>query len=254
MSIPMPFEPIILVWIMIVFLFAGTIKGVVGLGLPTVSLGLLVASIGLEPALALVVIPAFITNIWQAFGPGFFGPVLKRTWLFMLVIFVTIPLGTWLLTLLDARIVTAVLGLLVGAYAVHGLTRPAISISQKIERPFGIFIGFINGLTAGMTSSALPGIIYLQAIGLKKDQFIQALGIMFVSSSLMLTFTLSQASILTWELALFSLAVLPSTFLGMHLGQKLRNRLPEEQFRKATCLALGLLGLYLAVRSILALI
>ena len=49
-----------------VFVLAGTVKGVIGLGLPTVALGLLAASVGLERAMALMLVPSFVTNVWQA--------------------------------------------------------------------------------------------------------------------------------------------------------------------------------------------
>lgn len=52
------------------FLLAGSVKGVIGLGLPTVSLGLLAATLDLTTAMALLLIPSFVTNIWQAVVGG----------------------------------------------------------------------------------------------------------------------------------------------------------------------------------------
>lgn len=76
-----------------VFLLAGFIKGVIGLGLPTVSLGLLTAVIGLQPAMVLLIVPSFITNVWQALAGGHARAVLLRIWPFLLAAPATIWIG-----------------------------------------------------------------------------------------------------------------------------------------------------------------
>ncbi|NVZ80096.1 sulfite exporter TauE/SafE family protein, partial [Pseudomonas gingeri] len=47
------------------FLLAGTVKGVIGLGLPTVAMGLLGLAMVPAQAAALLIIPATLTNVWQ---------------------------------------------------------------------------------------------------------------------------------------------------------------------------------------------
>ncbi len=59
-------DPPTLIAIAVTFLLAGTVKGVIGLGLPTVSLGLLTAALDLTTAMALMIVPSFVTNVWQA--------------------------------------------------------------------------------------------------------------------------------------------------------------------------------------------
>ena len=54
------------------FLFAGWVKGVVGLGLPTIALALLAATVGLKEAIALMLIPSMVTNLWQGLAGGAF--------------------------------------------------------------------------------------------------------------------------------------------------------------------------------------
>ena len=79
------------VFIAAVFLLAGGIKGVLGLGLPTVGMGLL--SIVMTPvqAAGILVIPALVTNIWQvASGPALLS-LLRR---FALMIVATV-IGTF---------------------------------------------------------------------------------------------------------------------------------------------------------------
>ena len=64
----------LLIFIAAVFLLAGFVKGVIGLGLPTVSMGLLAAAMPPAHALAIVIVPGILTNIWQTFA----GPLFPR--------------------------------------------------------------------------------------------------------------------------------------------------------------------------------
>lgn len=54
-----------------IFLIAGMVKGVTGMGLPTVAMSLLGLMMSPASAAALLVLPSFITNVWQCFaGPS----------------------------------------------------------------------------------------------------------------------------------------------------------------------------------------
>ena len=75
------FDPATILAIAAAFLIAGTVKGVIGLGLPTVSLALLAVLIDLPTAMALLLVPSFVTNLWQAMVGGNGGAILRRFWL-----------------------------------------------------------------------------------------------------------------------------------------------------------------------------
>jgi hypothetical protein len=64
------------------FFIAGGVKGVIGLGLPSVSLALLTATLGLYEAMAILLVPSFVTNLWQAVVGGELRAILARTWPF----------------------------------------------------------------------------------------------------------------------------------------------------------------------------
>lgn len=97
---------------------------------------------------------------------------------------------------------------------------------------------------------AMPAVIYLQAIGLEKEDLVQALGLSFTVSSLALAVNLASASALNLSLGTASIGALAVACLGMWLGQLLRLRLRPETFRLVFLLGLLALGLYLIARSI----
>ena len=86
-------EPGILAAIAATFALAGLVKGVIGLGLPTVSLALLSATLGLPQAMALLLVPSFATNALQALSGGNAKTVLARIWPFLALATVTVWIG-----------------------------------------------------------------------------------------------------------------------------------------------------------------
>ena len=52
----------IIIYLLGVYFFAGCVKGVVGLGLPTISIALVAVVLGLTEAMTLLIIPSLVTN------------------------------------------------------------------------------------------------------------------------------------------------------------------------------------------------
>ncbi len=244
------FEPF-LILIAATFLLAGFVKGVIGLGLPTVSMGLLAVSMPPSRALAIVIVPAIVTNVWQTFVGPYLGDIIRRLWPLM----VGTALGIWLnadmLTGPYARYGTIILGLLLVIYAVIGLRKFTFSVARSNEKSIGGIVGLITGLVSAATGvQVLPSMPYLQAIGMEKDELVQALGVFFTVATLALAFNLTSAGLITAATALPGVVALAASFAGMFIGQAIRSRLHPEAFRRWFLVAMIFLGLYIAGNAI----
>jgi len=245
----------ILIAIMATFLLAGTVKGVIGLGLPTVSLGLLSVVLDLPSAMALLLVPSFMTNLWQALAGGHTVATLRRIWPFLFTATATVWLGAVALTRVDLQYLSTLLGLLLIAYATISLAGFRPSITQRQETWTGPVLGVVNGILTGMTGSfVVPGVMYLQAIALPKDMLIQAMGMLFLASTAALGVALQGNNLLTPELGWLSAAALAPAILGMVFGQRIRRRLSESQFRRIFFTALLLLGIYIVANAVYRLV
>ena len=245
------FDSVALAAIAGTFLLAGVAKGVVGFGLPTVSLALLTVAFGLPQAMALMLVPAFVSNVWQALAGGRPLALLGRIWPFLLMAGVTVWLGALALTRVDVQLLSALLGLLLVAYSVVSLAGLKLSLTARQEAWAGPLIGSVNGVLTGMTGSyVVPGVMFLQAIGLPRDQLVQAMGMLFLVSTLALGLALGGNDFLSLELGLASAAALVPALAGMALGQRLRQRLPERRFRQVFFVALLLLGGYIVAGAV----
>ena len=234
------------------FFLAGGVKGIIGLGLPTLSLGLLTASLDLTTAMALLIIPSFMTNLWQALAGGKTWELLERLWPFLLMATATVWIGATALTRFDLSLLSVLLGALLVSYSVLSLTGVRLSIASQREAWAGPLFGTANGILTGMTGSfVVPGVMFLQGIGLPREMLVQAMGILFTVSTLALALALHTNNLLTAEIGLVSaMAVIPA-LVGMVAGQQIRRRLSETRFRQLFFTAILLLGVYIILKTII---
>jgi uncharacterized membrane protein YfcA len=241
----------ILLFIAGVFVLAGFVKGVVGLGLPAISMGLLALVMPPADAASVLILPTVATNIWQmAAGPSL-KPVAARLWPVMLgVICGTLAGAGWLVDT-HGHYGTTLLGAALALYALSGLAAIRFTVGPATEPWLGPIVGLITGLVAAATGVfAMPAVIYLQAIGIEKEDLVQALGLSFTVSSLALAINLASVSALNLSLGPASIGALAVACIGMWLGQVLRLRLRPETFRLTFLIGLLALGLYLIARSV----
>jgi uncharacterized protein len=245
----------LLYFIAAVFLLAGFVKGVVGLGLPTVSMGLLAVTMAPSQALAIVIVPAVITNVWQTLVGSYLRDILRRLW----PLLAGTALGVWLnrgsLTGSYAHYVPIALGVLLVIYAVIGLSKFAFQVAPRNEKWVGGIVGLITGLISAATGvQVIPSMPFLQAIGMEKDELVQALGVFFTVATVMLSVNLTTSGLLSASTALPGAIALACSFAGMFIGQAVRTRMPADAFRRWFLIAMIFLGVYLAGAAIYKLV
>jgi hypothetical protein len=239
-------EPLLLL-IAVAFLLAGFVKGVIGLGLPTVSMGLLAVTMPPAQALAIVIIPAVITNIWQTFVGPYLRDIIRRLWPLMVGTVVGIWLNAGMLTGPYARYGAVVLGILLVIYAIIGLSSFSFSVARSDEKWIGGIVGVVTGMVSAATGvQVIPSMPFMQAIGMEKDELVQALGVFFTVATVSLAFNLTSAGLLNASTTVPGAVAMVGAVTGMYTGQAVRSRLEPEAFRRWFLIAMILLGIYLA--------
>lgn len=225
-------------------------KGAVGMGMPIVAMGLLTLVMPTVEAAALLVVPAFVTNIWQlAVGPGLKG-IGRRLATMLAGILVGTVVGIQFMTGSGARWAPAVLGTLMAAYGLMALYAPRFSMPRRHESWASPLVGVVTGLLAGATGLfVVPMVPYLSALGLTKDELIQGLGLCFVVCAIALAAALLSQGQFSASLAGTSALALVPAALGMFIGQAVRDRLDAETFRRWFFYGLIALGAYMVVRT-----
>lgn len=241
----------LLALIAVAFVLAGFVKGVVGLGLPTVSMGLLSLALAPAQSAALLIVPSFVTNVWQLCAGPDFRALVVRLWPMLATLCVGVWYGGGWLTGENAQAARVGLGLCVAAYAALSLAAVRFHVTPRMERWLGAPVGLASGLVTAATGVVvMPTVPYLQSLGLAKEDLIQALGLSFLVGTVALGFGLANDGVYDSANLIGSAFALLPALGGMWIGTILRHRLPAEGFRRWFLIGLLALGLYLVVRGL----
>jgi uncharacterized protein len=223
---------------LVVFLLAGTVKGLVGLGLPTIVIALTTLVLPLTESIAMIALPTIFSNAWQAAVGGNFWRILRRQWPLIVPLAIGLYLTMWLVGQKGPNWAFIVLAAVLIVYSGLGLLRIRLHIHADLEKPLAPMIGVVSGFVAGVVGvPIIPLMPYLQGLDVKPSELVQTLGVV-------LTFSLLHFGLLDGPRAVVSAAAVVPALAGMWLGQQIRQRLSVEQFRLAVFWALLLTGLY----------
>jgi uncharacterized membrane protein YfcA len=238
-------------WMMAVgvFLLAGMVKGVVGLGLPTVAMGLLALRMPPAEAAALLIIPSLVTNLWQMRPWSTLGGVFDRMWPLQAGICAGTALGAFLIGAPAGAWAHVALGVALVVYAGWALSGAQWHVSPGTERWMGPLMGAVTGgVTAGTGVFVVPAVPYLQALGMQRDALIQTMGLCFTVSTLALAAGLAwNGSFSAGDVGWSAVLLIPA-LCGMQAGTWLRSRLSPVWFRRCLMVGLMLLGASMIAR------
>jgi hypothetical protein len=201
-------------------------------------------------AVALLVVPSLVTNIWQlAIGPSF-RPLLARQASMLVSICVGIAVGSYLFGTVQVPGAKRWLGLALLGYAAFGLLAPRLRVPERAEPVLSPIVGALTGLLATFTGVfVLPNVPYLQALGLDRDDLIQALGLSFTISTIALGIGLAANAALPAATLGASFLTIAPALAGMAIGQAVRGRISPPVFRACFFVGMALLGAELALRG-----
>ncbi|MBW6531816.1 sulfite exporter TauE/SafE family protein [Sphingomonas sp. RRHST34] len=234
------------------FFAAGLVKGVTGMGLPTVAMGVLGSLLSPLAAAALLLVPSFVTNVWQLLAGPQFGMLIRRLWPMMLTIVLGTVFGSMLLTGGRTELTTVALGVALVIYATYTLLAKPLGVSPRWEPWLSPVIGLVTGLVTGATGVfVIPAVPYIQSLDLDQDDLVQALGLSFTVSTIALAIGLVwHGAAPVGNLLTSTLAVI-SALLGMAAGQVMRTWISPQLFRRLFLIFLLLLGLEMALHGLL---
>lgn len=257
----------------VVFLAGGVVKGGIGLGLPTVSVGLMATWMPVEQAAGILILPVIMTNIWQSF----FGTALKlifcRLWTLLVALVVGSATAAILIASADQALAAGLLGTMLIVYAALGLSGARFSVPVRAEPVLSPLMGLATGMISGATAIfVIPVVPYLQSLDFAKgrrgqgdeagdptratndtmikDALIQSLGITVLVSSAGLAIGLGAKGNLPVSVVVPGVIGTAMAILGMIAGRNIRNRLSLEVFRRWVLSALVVLGVVMVVRAL----
>jgi uncharacterized protein len=157
--------------------------------------------------------------------------------------------GAGILTGENAKPAAIGLGVVLILYSALGLSKMKFSVPRHAEIWLGPLVGVATGYVMAATGVfVIPALPYLQAIGLEKDELVQALGLHFTVSTVALALVLWHGGAFHLSLGTISLFAIAPALVGMYLGQKMRARISAQTFLVLMYLGLVVLALNLLIK------
>lgn len=242
----------IILFAVFTFLLAGTIKGAIGVGMPTAAIGIMSQVIDPKTAVALVVFPTMVSNVWQTYRMGDTVRAFWDYWRFAAALIVVLWLTTFLTASVSQQTMMLMIGGVVVTFAVTNLALTPPPIPDQWNHTAQIVFGSAAGLLGGLTATwATPVVVYLLARRLEKDEFIRASGLLISIGSIPLLIGFWQNGLIDESTAWLSLLMVVPALLGFRVGEVIRARLPVAQFQKAVLVAFLLMGLNIIRRGLM---
>lgn len=235
-------------------IFAGFIKGVVGFALPMIMIAGLSNVMPPELALAALILPALVSNLWQALRQGMsaaFASALVH-WRYLVVLLVFIALSAQLVFILPGWAMFLILGIPITLFSVAQLAGWSLSFPEASRRKweFGVasFSGFVGGIS-GVWGP--PTVAYLTALNVPKIESVRVQGVLYGMGAVMLLLSHLQSGVFNASTAQLSAAMLIPVGVGLALGTLVHDRLDQALFKRATLVVLVVAGLNLIRRGLI---
>ncbi|MGB1035655.1 MAG: TSUP family transporter, partial [Candidatus Puniceispirillales bacterium] len=171
-------HPATILAIIATFLVAGTVKGVIGIGMPAICMVLLTLFLPPLEAIPLTAIPTMVVNLLQIQRADARHMVVRKYGVFGITLLVSIFLTGYFILSFPETLLLLVLGMAMVIFAVQsfaGLTL-RFSAASYWQVICGIVTGFIGGLSSVFSP---PIVMYLLGREADKDEFIAATGFLF---------------------------------------------------------------------------
>ncbi len=235
-------------------LLASFVKGAVGFAMPVIMISVLSSFLPAQIALAALIVPTLLANVWQAGrgGPRLAWQVVRTHWRYVTLVLIFIGLSAQLVTTLPQAVLYLVIGFPATLFAVMQLSGWAPRLPEGAGRRMAeLALGSLAGLMGGMSGVwGPPTVAYLTAIGAPKVEAIRVQGVVYGLGSVALMLAHVRSGILSAQTAPLSVLLVLPMIAGMWLGMRVQDRLDQARFKKLVLLVLAVVGLNLVRRGL----
>jgi uncharacterized membrane protein YfcA len=234
-------DPLLIASVCGIFVFAGIVKGFLGIGLPAAAMGLLTLIISPTEAISLLWLPILFTNAFQ-FGRARNKREIMVTYKwFAAAIFFSIFLTSLFINDYPTALLTVAIGVAMVIFSLNLLF--GLSLPVGPGRGWQLGVGVVSGVLGGLSSIWSPPVaMYLMARNTPKDMFIGTTGFLFLAGCLPLGAGLVISGLITGPVIVKSLLGLLMTLTGFRIGEIMRERVSQDRFRQIVLIAFLIMG------------
>ena len=230
-----------LVYIMFALVLSGGVKGVFGIGFPVVAMATLPLFIAPITAITIIALPIVVTNIQQLFSEEKWKYIIFKYKYMAIFMMLASFLSSQILTQISVDLITAIIGFALALFAIYSLLNFTLPITTKPI--WQMFAGASSGLLSGMTGIQSTAIIYFASLNINRNEFVGAVGYIFLVGGLGLSIGLISNNLLDSSAAILSVGAILFSVIGFKIGSLLRPYIGSELFKKVLFVIMLLIGI-----------
>lgn len=236
-----PYSFLTIASIMLALVLSGSVKGVFGIGFPVVAMAILPLFITPISAITVIALPIVVTNIQQLFSEKEWRYIIIKYRYMALFMLLASFLSSQILTQISVDLITAIIGFALALFAIYSLFNFTLPITS--HSVWQIIAGASSGLLSGMTGIQSTAIIYFASLDISRNEFVGAVGYIFLVGGLGLSIGLINNNLLNSSSAILSIAAVLFSTVGFKLGSLLRPYIHSELFKKLLFLLMLIIGM-----------
>jgi uncharacterized protein len=222
-----------LAFIAAAFVLGGVVKGTLGVGLPMFVIPILSHSMPPARAIAILLLPVLVSNLWQLLQSGISREGLRR--------FMPLVVGLVVTTLLTVRATLNLpedtLRIIVACVVLVAVALLSFNWQPKGELKrepiWSAGVGLISGIMGGVSTLSGPLIIsYLMALKLPREIFVGTVSAIYFAGAVSIYGSMIAMDQIDQSQLVTSFAALLPMSIGLLVGQRLRGKLSDQVFRR----------------------
>ncbi len=243
-------SPLILLWVVLVLVFAGLVQGALGLGFPMLATPMIAAVTDMRTAVILIVLPCIAATVAVICLSGPFMATLRRFWFMPLCMLAGAAVGARLFVAYPQFPFALVLAsvILLYLYMDH-LGRVEWAFVARHRVACGVGFGLLAGFTEGSVNIATPPLLmYLFPLHLERNVFVQVLNMCFTIGKPTQFVVLTAEGGVTWTQWAATLPLVVIAAVSSVVGIRLRDRIDATTYRRWLLRLLFVIALVLVVQ------
>lgn len=229
---------------------AAAVKGTIGFGFPLIAIPLLSTILGPHVAVPVVAIPTLLSNVFLVTRGGFSRATAPLAMVLVGLVLGT-PVGAMLITALDPRALSVLIGAVALLYALAAALRLTVRVPPAAGMPAAPVVGLLAGLMGGLTGITSPLLAsYLHLLRIEKREFVFWITVMFFVGNVVQVGSYARLGFYTGPVLRISLLACLPMVVGTAAGIAMQDRLQPEAFSRVVLAIVFLASLNLLARGL----
>ena len=234
-----------------VFFFAGTIKGVLGIGLPTTALALLTLVVSPLEAIGLNLIPMIATNFYQFVSAQNITSIIRTYYRFALIMSAMLMITALLASSFGNDFIKLMISVSILSFCANNLFFRKWRMREAYDNFWQYSLGCASGLIGGLTSAwGVPITMYLVMKNVSPRQFVDISGFLIIVGCIPVTIGYVATDVFTQSLLIPGLIGAGAGLVGFRCGASLRSRIEPALFQKLVLWMFFAMGLRMAYSAL----